>query len=67
MLEKSDDVVHVWVTHDTIVATLASRLQKTPLKLKDWPDYLGGLTIQLREESGLEISYSASGLAQPDT
>ncbi len=66
MLAESDDGVHVWVTHDTIVGTLASRLQKTPLKLKEWPDYLGGLTIQLREESGLEISYSASGLGQPD-
>lgn len=66
MLTASDDGVHVWVTHDTIVATLASRLQKTPLTLKEWPDYLGGLTIQLKEESGLEISYSSSGQAQLD-
>lgn len=66
MLTASDDGVHVWVTHDTIVATLASRLQKTPLTLKEWPDYLGGLTIQLREESGLEISYSSPGLVQPE-
>ena len=67
MLTESEDGIHVWVTHDTIVATLASRLQKTPLTLKEWPDYLGGLTIQLREESGLEISYSSCGLVQPDT
>ena len=66
MLTESDDGVHVWVTHDTIVATFASRLQKTQLTLKEWPDYLGGLTIQLREESGLEISYSSSGLTLPD-
>lgn len=66
MLTESDDGVHVWVTHDTIVATLASRLQKTPLTLKEWPDYLGGLTIQLREESGLEVSYSSPGLVQPE-
>lgn len=66
MLTESDDGVHVWVTHDTIVATLASRLQKMPLTLKGWPDYLGGLMIQLRKESGLEISYSSSGLDQPD-
>ncbi|MBW7469850.1 histidine phosphatase family protein [Marinobacter sp. F4218] len=66
MLTESDDGVHVWVTHDTIVATLASRLQRTPLSLKEWPDYLGGLTIQLREGSGLEISYLSSGLVQPD-
>lgn len=66
MLSESDDGVHVWVTHDTIVATLASRLQKTPLTLKEWPDYLGGLTIQQREESGLEISYSSSRQAQLD-
>ncbi|WP_342630470.1 histidine phosphatase family protein [Marinobacter alkaliphilus] len=65
-LAESDDGIHVWVTHDTIVATLASRLQKTPLTLKEWPDYLGGLRIQLREEDGLEISYSSSGLAQQD-
>lgn len=62
VLIESDDGVHVWVTHDTIVATLASRLQKTQLTLKEWPDYLGGLTIQLREESGLEVSYSLSRL-----
>lgn len=66
MLTESDDGVHVWITHDTIVAALASRLQRTPLPLKEWPDYLGGLTIQLKEESGLEISYSSSGLVQPD-
>lgn len=62
ILAESDDGVHVWVTHDTIVATLASRLQKTPLKLAEWPDYLGGLTIRLREENCLEITYSASGI-----
>ena len=66
MLTASDDGIHIWVTHDTIVATLASRLQKTPLTLKEWPDYLGGLTIQLREESGLEVSYSSPGLVQPE-
>lgn len=66
MLTESGDGVHVWVTHDTIVATLASRLQRRPVTLKEWPDYLGGLTIQLREESGLEISYSSSGLTLPD-
>ncbi|WP_417532173.1 histidine phosphatase family protein [Marinobacter lipolyticus] len=62
MLTESDDGVHVWVTHDTIVATLASRLQKTPLELEEWPDFLGGLTIRLGKKKALDISYSPSGL-----
>lgn len=65
-LAESEDGIHVWVTHDTIVATLASRLLTTPLTHKEWPDYLGGLAIQLGEESGLEISYLSSGLARQD-
>lgn len=67
ILTRSGDGTHVWVTHDTIVATLASRLQRTPLKLKEWPDYLGGLTIQPRKEGDLDISYSSSGLGKSYT
>ena len=67
MLTESGDGVHVWVTHDTIVGTLASRLQTTPLTLKEWPDYLGGLMIQLREEGALGIEYSSCGLSLPYT
>ncbi|WP_305967424.1 histidine phosphatase family protein [Marinobacter salsuginis] len=62
MLTGSDGGLHVWVTHDTIVATLASRLQKTPLGLEEWPDFLGGLTIRLGKKKALDISYSSSGL-----
>lgn len=63
MLTESDDGVHVWVTHDTIVATLASRLQQTPLELEEWPDFLGGLTIQLGNEGRLSVSYSSSAIS----
>lgn len=60
-LMQTDDGIHLWVTHDTIVATLASRLQKTPLELSDWPDFLGGIKVGLEPEGSFDISYSPSG------
>ena len=60
-LMQTDDGIHLWVTHDTIVATLASRLQKTQLELSDWPDFLGGIKVGLEPEGSFDISYSPSG------
>lgn len=50
----------VWVTHDTILATLASRLLPKPLTLSDWPDFLGALEVSLDRAGGLLLSYSAA-------
>tara|TARA_R110001583_G_scaffold10344_2_gene47683 strand:+ start:461 stop:1087 length:627 start_codon:yes stop_codon:yes gene_type:complete len=66
-LTRSEDGIHLWVTHDTIVATLASRLQKIPLELSDWPDYLGGLRVELGVEGSLDISYSQRGFGSEPT
>tara|TARA_R110001599_G_C12164624_1_gene652594 strand:+ start:558 stop:1160 length:603 start_codon:yes stop_codon:yes gene_type:complete len=60
-LMQTEDGIHLWVTHDTIVATLASRLQTISLELSDWPDYLGGLRVELGVEGSYDISYSQRG------
>jgi broad specificity phosphatase PhoE len=50
----------VWVTHDTILATLTSRLLSTPLSMAEWPDYLGTLDVSLAQGGELQLSYKAS-------
>lgn len=46
-LSRSQDGLHIWVTHDTILATFASRMLNKPLTLNQWPDFLGHLTVSL--------------------
>ncbi|MFT6914786.1 MAG: broad specificity phosphatase PhoE [Motiliproteus sp.] len=48
-LNEADDGVHVWITHDTILATYASRVLQERLNLDQWPDFLGYLRVDLRE------------------
>lgn len=48
---------HVWVTHDTILATLASRLSPNPLSLEEWPGFLGRLEVSLAENESIEFQY----------
>lgn len=57
LLNNSADGVHIWVTHDTILATLAARIGDKRLTLQDWPDFLGYLEIKLSDEQ-IYISYS---------
>lgn len=47
----------VWVTHDTILATLASRLLPEPLTLADWPDFLGSLQVSCDVHDELLLTY----------
>ena len=48
---------HLWVTHDTILATLASRLLPQNITLKHWPEFLGFLEITLSKDFNLLINY----------
>lgn len=50
----------IWVTHDTILATLASRLLTTPLSMAEWPDFLGALDVSLANDGELKLIYTAS-------
>lgn len=50
----------VWVTHDTILSTLASRLLPRPLTLADWPDFLGALDVFIGRDGELQLSYVAA-------
>jgi len=50
----------VWVTHDTILSTLASRLLPRPLTLADWPDFLGALDVFIDRDGELQLSYESA-------
>jgi broad specificity phosphatase PhoE len=50
----------IWVTHDTILATLTSRLLTTPLSMAEWPDFLGTLDVSLANDGELKLIYTAS-------
>lgn len=50
----------IWVTHDTILATLTSRLLTTPLSMAEWPDFLGALDVSLANDGELKLIYTAS-------
>ncbi len=50
---------HVWITHDTILATLASRALVNPLSLSEWPEFLGYLEVSLSITDELEFCYHA--------
>jgi len=55
-LRCASEGVQVWITHDTILAAYASRVLPTSLSLKQWPDFLGHLRIELHGQ-GLSYSY----------
>lgn len=59
LLIQSKLGTHVWVTHDTILATLASRTLGKPLSLSEWPEFLGYLEISLSVTNELEFCYQA--------
>ena len=39
--------IHIWITHDTILGTFASRVSETQFDASGWPDFLGYLSITL--------------------
>lgn len=57
LLSNSADGVHLWVTHDTILATLAARIGDKRLTLQDWPNFLGYLEITFSDDQ-IHVSYS---------
>jgi len=61
-LIDGDSGTHIWVTHDTILATLASRLLPFPLSVNEWPKYLGYLEINLDVGGDMEMLYRPCNL-----
>lgn len=57
LLMKSKKGTHIWITHDTILATLASRVQDKPLSLSQWPEFLGYLEVSLTNNNKLVFNY----------
>ncbi|MCF6219075.1 MAG: phosphoglycerate mutase family protein [Gammaproteobacteria bacterium] len=55
-LRNASEGVHVWVTHDTVLAAYASRVLPERLCLEEWPDFLGHLRIELHGQ-GLIYRY----------
>lgn len=41
--------VHIWITHDTILATYASRILPSRLSINQWPQYLGFISVELKD------------------
>lgn len=48
--------VHVFVTHDSLVTGMTSRLSGGPFGVEDWPEFLEGAFVW-REEAGVVIAY----------
>lgn len=56
-LADAPEGLHVWVTHDVMLATLASRSLPCHLSLTDWPHFLGHLIVTLEESGQLSFEY----------
>jgi len=50
--------VHVWVTHDTILAAFASRVLPKSLSLNEWPNFLDYFEVSMNPAGNLMYSYS---------
>lgn len=48
-LSEQSDGVHIWITHDTVLATYASRIMPGRLKIKQWPKYLDYISLELKD------------------
>jgi len=59
-LKTKNSGFHIWVTHDTILATFASRVLPQPLTLNNWPNFLGHLDIYLDERNNFKYNYFSS-------
>ena len=62
VLEDRSPGTVVWVTHDTILATFASRVLQNKLSLDDWPEFLGSLTINMNNDRVLNYCYSKNSV-----
>jgi broad specificity phosphatase PhoE len=54
------DGLHIWVTHDTILATFVSRILQNQLSMKQWPQYLDYLSVTLNKDK-IDYRYSNAG------
>ncbi|WP_405279237.1 histidine phosphatase family protein [Cobetia sp. Ld8] len=39
--------VHIWITHDTILATYVSRIMPSRLQISQWPKYLDYISVEV--------------------
>ena len=62
LLSTNDSGLVIWVTHDTILATLVSRLLPQPLTLAEWPNFLGNLEVTLNDNCQLDFTYFQGSL-----
>lgn len=57
LLHISPYGTHLWVTHDTILATLASRISESNFTLNDWPHFLGYMIFSYSNSGNIDINY----------
>ena len=57
-LMNNDPGTCIWITHDTMLATLASRVLPEPLTLADWPCFLGMLIVTCEHDGIFRYVYS---------
>jgi len=57
-LKCSDEGIHLWVTHDTILATFVSRVLADPIPIEKWPDFLGYLEVKSECDKHFNYTYS---------
>lgn len=57
-LINTDTGTIIWVTHDTILAALASRVLPEPLTIADWPRFLGMLIVTREYDGVCRYTYS---------
>ncbi|MCY7296866.1 histidine phosphatase family protein [Alteromonas sp. a30] len=57
LLSNSAYGTHLWITHDTILATLASRINNPNFTLNDWPHFLGYMIFTYSNIGDIDIDY----------
>ena len=60
-LKSTGSGLHLWITHDTILAAFSSRVLPQPLTLNQWPDFLGFIDIYLDVQGNLNYKYYFRG------
>lgn len=57
-LVNNDQGTIIWITHDTMLATLASRVLPEPLTMADWPHFLGMLMVTHERDDVCRYTYN---------
>lgn len=58
LLLSKHDGVHIWVTHDTILAALTAQALPDKISMATWPDFLGRLEVELSAKGHLKFNYT---------